>query len=306
VIREKVIRFGRETKLVGVLSEPPPSSATAERPAVLLVNSGILHRVGACRFHVRLARRLAEEGLTSLRFDFSGIGDSDVRRDDLAFERSAVAELREAMDQLSVSKGARAFAVIGLCSGADMAFAVALEDPRVVGLGVLDPFAYRTPRYFVHHYGPRLLQMSAWANFVRRRLPSRRAAPPATSEAPLEELDLPTYVRDFPPRERAEQDLRALLARDVRLCAIFSGGQGDHYNYQGQFADAFRSLDFGGRLLERHLPDADHIFTDLDHQREVVETLAGWLRASWPGTSPEARKRLEPARPGPAAAAVGV
>ncbi len=304
MIREKVVRFGRETKLVGILSEPPPSAVAAERPAVLLVNSGILHRVGACRFHVRLARRLAEEGVTALRFDFSGIGDSEVRRDDLAFERSAVAELREAMDQLTGSKHARSFAVIGLCSGADMAFAVALEDPRVVGIGVLDPFAYRTPRYFVHHYGPRLLQASAWANFVRRRLTRGRSPAPASNEALPEELDLPTYVRDFPPRERAEQDLRALLARDVRLCAIFSGGQGDHYNYEGQFADAFRSLDFAGRLLERHLPDADHIFTGLDHQRQVLDLLAGWLHANWPGTAPEARKRLELATPGLDAAPV--
>jgi pimeloyl-ACP methyl ester carboxylesterase len=280
VIREKVVRFGRETKLVGILCEPP--AAAGERPAVLLVNSGILHRVGACRFHVRLARRLAEEGTTSLRFDFSGIGDSEVRRDDLAFERSAVAELREAMDHLAAAKGARQFVVIGLCSGADMAFAVALEDARVVGLGVLDPWAYRTPRYFVHHYGPRLLKASVWAAYLRRRLGGRRAeAPAAAAEAP-EELDLPTYVREFPPRERAEQDLRVLLERGVKLCTLFSGGQGDHYNYQGQFADAFRALDFRGRLLERHLPEADHIFTDLAHQCEVIDTLAGWLRAGWP------------------------
>jgi hypothetical protein len=204
-----------------------------------------------------------------------------------------VAELREAMDQLAASKGVRAFVVIGLCSGADMAFAVALEDARVVGLGVLDPWAYRTPRYFLHHYAPKLLRASAWTGFVRRRLGVRRSPPPRVSAVASEELDLPTYVREFPPRERAEQDLRALLARDVKLCAIFSGGQGDHYNYQGQFADAFGGLDFAGRLLERHLPKADHIFTNLDHQREVVDTLASWLRTGWATTRPE-RQELRP------------
>ena len=74
--REKVVRFGRETKLVGVLSEPQGGGPVRE-PMLLLVNSGILHRVGACRFHVRLARRLASEGVSALRFDFSGIGDSE-------------------------------------------------------------------------------------------------------------------------------------------------------------------------------------------------------------------------------------
>jgi len=281
VSREKVIRFGRETKLVGILSEPPSGTASAGEPTVLLVNSGILHRVGACRFHVRLARRLADEGTLALRFDFSGIGDSEVRRDDLAFEQSAVAELREAMDHLAATKNARSFVVIGLCSGADMAFEVAKVDPRVVGLGVLDPWVYRTPRYYVNHYGPRLLRASAWAGLIRRKLAGRPAVAPSIGEPALEELDLPTYVRDFPPQTRAEADVRGLIDRDVKLCAIFSGGQSDHYNYEGQFADAFRSLDLRKRLLERYIPDADHIFTNLDHQRQVVDTLAGWLRTTW-------------------------
>jgi hypothetical protein len=303
-MREKVIRFGRETKLVGILSEPQPGAVETGRPAALLVNSGILHRVGACRFHVRLARRLAAEGTLALRFDFSGIGDSEVRRDDLPFEKSAVAELREAMDHLAASKGARRFAVIGLCSGADMAFEVARDDARVVGLGVLDPWAYRTPRYYLKHYGPRMLSASAWANLLRRRLagaPKPQAFPTAGGE---DELDLPTYVREFPERAHAERDLRALLERDVRLCAIFSGGQGDHYNYEGQFADAFPSLDFGARLLERHIPDADHIFTDLGHQQRVVDTLAQWLASAWPATGAGVRRPPAAARPEPAAAPV--
>jgi len=284
VSREKVVRFGREAKLVGILSEPPVGGAVRE-PMVLLVNSGILHRVGACRFHVRLARRLASEGVASLRFDFSGIGDSEVRRDELAFEQSAVAELREAMDYLTGSKGAQSFVVIGLCSGADMAFEVAKVDPRVVGIGVLDPWAYRTTRYFVNHYAPRLLRASAWTRLIRRRLEAARPAPAPSPGVP-EELVLPTYVREFPPQERAAADLRGLLDRGVELCAIFSGGQSDHYNYEGQFADAFRALPLRAHLLERYFPEADHIFTNLEHQRQVVDTLAGWFGSSWRAAAP--------------------
>jgi hypothetical protein len=171
--------------------------------------------------------------------------------------------------------------VIGLCSGADMAFEVAKVDPRVVGLGVLDPWAYRTPRYYLNHYGPRLLQASVWARLIRRKLASPPVVAPSAGDPALEELDLPTYVRDFPPQARAEAELRGLIDRDVKLCAIFSGGQSDHYNYEGQFADAFRSLGLRDRLVERFIPAADHIFTNLDHQQQVVDTLAGWLHSTW-------------------------
>ena len=298
MIREKVVRFGKSTSLVGIASEPPASAPAAERPAVLLLNSGILHRVGACRFHVTLARRLAEQGAHVLRFDFAGIGDSEVRRDDLPFERSAIVEIREAMDYLEASKGVKRFLLFGLCSGADMAFEAAHVDDRVVGLAVLDPWVYRTPRYFVQHYGPRLLTPSAWRNFVRARLAPQRAASvgQGAADGVPEDLDLPTYVREFPPREAAEQRLRALVARGVRLCTIFSGGQIDHYNYCGQFRDAFRGVGFGDQLQEAYLPEADHIFTNLGHQRILADTVAAWADADWSAAESAARKAAAPAR----------
>jgi pimeloyl-ACP methyl ester carboxylesterase len=236
--------------------------------------------VGACRFHVTLARRLAEQGFHVLRFDFSGIGDSEVRRDDLSFEHSAIVEIREGMDHLAASKGVKHFVLYGLCSGADMAFEAAQADDRVIGLAVLDPWVYRTPGYFLRRYGPRLFLPSAWVNFVRVRIAQRRSA--GAAGAALEDLELPTYVREFPPRQAAEERLRALMARGVRLCAIFSGGQTDDYNYRGQFRDAFRKVDFGGQLQEEYLPEADHIFTNLEHQRVLERTLSNWADGDWP------------------------
>ena len=131
--REKAVRFGTTASLVGVLTEAVAGTPDADRPAVLFLNSGILHRVGSCRMHVRLARALSAEGFHCLRFDYSGIGDSDQRRDSLSFEESAVVETREAMDYLAKAKGTKRFVLMGLCSGADMAHETALADERVAG-----------------------------------------------------------------------------------------------------------------------------------------------------------------------------
>lgn len=59
--REKAVRFGTTASLVGVLTEAA-GGADADRPAFLFLNSGILHRVGSCRMHVRLARALSAAG----------------------------------------------------------------------------------------------------------------------------------------------------------------------------------------------------------------------------------------------------
>ena len=73
--REKAVRFGSSASLVGVVTEAATGTAAADRPAFLFLNSGILHRVGSCRMHVRMARALSAAGFDCLRFDYSGIGD---------------------------------------------------------------------------------------------------------------------------------------------------------------------------------------------------------------------------------------
>jgi len=285
-MREKAIRFGRGSSLVGILTESADPDAKT-RPGVVLVNSGILHRVGACRLHVTLARALARDGYNVLRFDFSGIGDSPVRRDDLSFEESSVVELQDAMNHLSGAKGHASFVVLGLCSGADMALETAKADARIVGLGLFDPWAYRTPRYYVHRFGPKLFSPAAWTNAIRVRVSGEAPAgefPTVANGASEEELDLPTYVREFPPREAAERDLRALNDRAVQLCCVFTGGQQDHYNHEGQFRAAFKGIDFGSALRELYLPEADHIFTVLAHQEILVGTVRDWMASHWPAS----------------------
>lgn len=296
-MREKAIRFGQGGALVGILTESPDPDAKT-RPGIVLVNSGILHRVGACRLHVTLARALARDGYNVVRFDFSGIGDSGVRRDDLPFEESSVAELQDAMNHLAGAKGHESFVVMGLCSGADMALETAKVDGRILGLGLFDPWAYRTPRYFLTHYGPKLLKPGVWANAIRARLQSDSATqsefPTVANGTGEEDLDLPTYVREFPPREQAEKELRALTERGVQLCCVFTGGQSDHYNHEGQFRESFKRIDMRENLREHFVPDADHIFTELDHQRFLVETMRDWMTTHWPSGCADRAEQATP------------
>jgi hypothetical protein len=271
-MRERAIRFGKTSPLVGILTEPA-AGARAAGPAVVLLNSGILHHIGACRLHVGIARRLAAQGITVLRFDHGGIGDSEPRRDKLTFEESAVVETREAMDYLAEKTGARTFALMGLCSGADMAFRVATVDERVTALVQLDAWAYRTFGYWVHHYGPRLLRVATWKHWVRRKLGlvSAQQLPPRDPSGVS-----PEYRRRIPPQESIERDLKALVARGVQLYLLFTGGQGDRYNHRRQYAASFRRVPFGSQLRVDYLPDADHIFTGLSHQQYAVNAIGEW------------------------------
>lgn len=284
-MREKAVRFGQTTALIGVVTEPASPAAETGRPGVVLLNSGLLHHVGAARLHVRLARALAGEGYPVLRFDFSGVGDSDPRRDSLSFEQSAVLEVREAMDYLATTRGPQQFILAGLCSGADMAYLSALDDARVVGLVQLDAWVYRTWRYYVHRYGPRLFNWSSWRNLLTGRtyvgpLLRRWIGGAAAGEPAEEDVFISPYAREFPPRSEIAQGLARLLARGVRCLNLFSSGQPEHCNYADQYRHCLSAagVDLGDRVEVHYLAAADHIFSGLAHQQFVVDTTLAWLR----------------------------
>ena len=277
-VREKALKFGEDASLIGILSEPPRGTEPIVEPAIVLLNSGLLHRVGAARLYVRLARRLARMGFRVVRFDFSGIGDSDARRDSLAFEESAVLEVQEAMNLLERTKQAKSFVLMGLCSGADMGFRTAGADDRVVGVVQLDAYAYRTPGYYFHHYGKRALQAEVWKTFVAtrvRRVLGKTVAREKVSDD--EELVVNPYAREFPPQAEVAEALQRLVDRGVCMLNIFSGGQPFAYNHRGQYRRSFSGVDFGELLEVDYLGQADHIFSGLEHQEFVLERVATWM-----------------------------
>src|SRR5690606_10968053 len=131
VMRESAVLFGPTRSLVGVVTEPAAGSARPDAPAVLILNSGLIHRVGPKRLHVRLARRLAGLGFTCMRIDLSGIGDSRTSSSTEALYQRRLSEVREAMQHLRENHGARHFLVAGNCSGALLSYVVALAEADV-------------------------------------------------------------------------------------------------------------------------------------------------------------------------------
>src|SRR5690606_37128378 len=51
-MRESAVLFGAADSLVGIVTEPEPGTARTDAQAVLILNSGLVHRVGPKRMHV--------------------------------------------------------------------------------------------------------------------------------------------------------------------------------------------------------------------------------------------------------------
>jgi hypothetical protein len=277
-VKERHVWFGARKSLSGVLTEPV--SHAAGRPAVLLLNAGLLHRVGPNRLYVALARRLAAAGMPVLRFDYSGLGESEPRRDELTLEQSALAEGVEAMDFMQESGLADRFVPMGICAGAENAQRLAGEDERVVAAVLIDGYAYRTAGYYLRECARHLLSRRSWGRLMANPLALRgvlgagRAAPATPTERNPGGLD---YERQFPPRAACLEELQRILARNVELFLIFTGGgMAEFYNHARQFAETFPSLRRHPRLRLEFMKCADHTFTLRKHQDAVLMSIDGW------------------------------
>ena len=75
-MREQICNFGANNGLFGILTSPDDDAKLADAPVAIILNAGIVHRVGPFRMHVDIARQLAAKGFSTLRMDLSGLGDS--------------------------------------------------------------------------------------------------------------------------------------------------------------------------------------------------------------------------------------
>jgi pimeloyl-ACP methyl ester carboxylesterase len=273
-MKERVLRVGKPTPLAGVTTEP--ATIDPARPAVIILNSGVMHHVGSCRLSVKLARSIAADGTLAVRFDYSGIGDSESRRGTPSFEEVSVTECAEVMDHLQRTRGIERFILYGLCSGADAAYNTALRDPRVVGVSQFDPYCYVTPKFYLRYYLPIVTDLRRWKSFLGRKMAALTKggeAPAAAHDREL--LEITTNVRVFPPRESVAAGLRTLVGRGVRLQVNFPAGP--LYNYRAQFRDSFPEVPFDDAIEVNYYARANHIVTQPDEQAVVVRDITQWI-----------------------------
>lgn len=279
-MKERAVAFGRDRCLSGIVTEPEGDGAHA---GVLLLNAGILHRVGPALLHVRLARALAGEGFPVLRFDFSGIGESEARSEAVPYEQRVVSEAQAGMDVLG-ELGTRRFIVFGICSGADNGFRVALRDERVIG-AVLPAFlTFGSRGYWIERYLGQLLTREFWLRAVkggvdvpstlRNAIQKLRSSPSSSAPEPGDE----SQFWKMPPIEKVRSELRILAARRVQLFLIYSQGSPAEFNYRKILLPEQRALGKEAPIEVMVVKHTDHTFSPLPHQQRIVNAVVDWTK----------------------------
>jgi alpha-beta hydrolase superfamily lysophospholipase len=299
--RETPLLFGEGARLFGVLTEPE-APVPPNRPVVCFLNVGANHHVGPHRMNVDLARELASLGYRTFRFDAAGLGDSRVApgvRENRIYTKDSIADVKSAMTLLGDMREATRFVLVGLCSGAYLAFHTALEDTRVVGQVLVSPYAFewkegdpvaptmRKPFRSTRFYTRALLDRRVWMRALQGDVELRGIAG-ALLERFQTQIDaaLPSLTAHLQGTRRPKNDVErafgTMCDRGVESLMVLSfddGGVDMVAGYLGSDARKMRGRkNFSFKIVE----GADHTFKTIASQSTLRELLTSYATTRFP------------------------
>ncbi len=160
----KLSHFGPNDRLTGAITDPPRGRATI---GAVIFGMGV--------GEVRVARALAGHGIATLQFRERE--DPDDWK--AAFNTRGVDNFKEALEFLRQQRSIERFVCMGNCGQGSVAFRVAVDDPRIIGLILTNP--HISPALTIREsYARRFLSLASWKKVLslkanlRYHLPNAR------------------------------------------------------------------------------------------------------------------------------------
>jgi len=299
-VDEEAVTFGDANKLFGVLCRPLAPRREGATPTVLFLNTGHHHHVGFGRMAVTMARRLAADGIPSLRFDVAGLGDSGVtsgRAEGTIYSTESCADVSAAISMLE-ARGYHAPVVFGHCSGAHMAFHATLRDDRIAAQMLINLQVFiwgendtletvirarrRSGRELLTDAWRAIRQPEIWSRLLRGERRDREVARALVGRAVRIARDKLAHVGNpllgaRVPISPVEGWFRAVDARGARTLLVYSAGDDGLIERDLHLGAGGRALAALPTVQTRILPSADHVLSTRDAQERVLAMLAGFL-----------------------------
>ncbi|WP_063800949.1 serine aminopeptidase domain-containing protein [Burkholderia ubonensis] len=302
-LTERVVAVGPD-RLIGILCRSTGTiPLKSGNPALLIVNTAANPRSADGRFGVRMARAIARAGITTLRIDINGVGDSGQQAPDnqagVPYSSRAIDDVAAAATWLD-ERGHKDIVAIGICSGAYEALHAAVRSRVLAGVIAINLSRFIWPEHLtldavlkarnnsVRGY---LVSGRDWRRWKRLIAERRDLRPILRSLAGNFIARVRVPVMDFAARfgwaPRADTPrgvMRELALRGVWTLLVYGEldpGIDDVHRHFGPPAHAFRrSRD----VHIRTLPQLDHALYGTSGANAVIdlciEALAG--ESDWP------------------------
>jgi pimeloyl-ACP methyl ester carboxylesterase len=246
-----------------------------------------------------MARALAAMGFVVLRFDFSGIGDSPVRHDNLPFERSAVKETQDAMRFLQTTRGIERFVLLGGCSGARVSLQTACCDPRVVAAFLInlqmseddDQSSDQIGRTAVFYYWNfALFNLKSWSRLVTGKTDYPKILRALGFQA---RKQLPSARKMSPESIKLAANLRTLAERGVCVAFVYAESDPRLHDLGEGLGRELRHLRALGKTRVEIIPRSDHTFSSLHDQDKLLKKTCELIEAITPTASEATIRRRQ-------------
>ena len=278
-MKEIPLQFGDSGRLFGILTLSDKQDGARMEPRVFVfLSAGLMHRIGPHRLHVRLARDLAQSGFNSLRVDLAGIGDSSSRTG-LTYQQSVAQDFEEILSVLKSQLGDVSIILAGLCSAADNAIRLAIDNPQVVGMVLLDPVCEKDKGFRMRALGFRIRELvrkstnlSNYTRWLNRRIRSLTNQSSGSGEQ-VDALSL----RIIPPPEQMRAAFESINRRNGRVLCVFSEYALRYYNQVGQLGRVLELEDYERFCTELFSPHAQHNYPLESHRYQLIEAIKAWV-----------------------------
>ncbi len=283
------------TPVFGILTRPvSQTGGTQPSHAVIWLNAGSTRHIGPSRLQVDLARQWASKGLTVLRMDLSGLGDSaprDGRAINMTYPLDAMKDVRAAIDFMRHEVRGGPVHVMGLCAGAYHGLKAARDGMQMASLTMINPLIFfdaegleligggLTPQR-VHAaasaYGQSLWSPAKWLKLLSGRANLRVLIQVVWRRACMR---LAQSGRDMGRllgirlHNDLGAELKRLAAAGLHPQFIFAKGDPGEALMAEQGGRAIKRLVRQGQIGVHHIERADHVFTDFQARQELMAQL---------------------------------
>jgi len=278
---ETPVSFGSGNRLSGVLCAP---LGQRQGRTVMFLSSSYDRRIGWGRTTVDMARKLAREGIASLRFDIANAGDSPPNPgmpEQVLYTHGPEADVAEALDYLDALGWGRPI-VAGRCSGAFLGFHCAVKDERISGAVLVNPVTFywapgrsvddavREGNRTLEDYGSRALRIETFLRLFRGELDIRAILRNLARGVVGRVRGLARkLLRSRSPEGRAVYSaFGELKQREVPLALVYAEKDTGREHFNFYFDQAGTGVQGFDNVSVAIVPDADHNLTP-EHSREI-------------------------------------
>lgn len=274
---DRYLEFTAAGETIRAILSAPPAGAASRQTGIVFLHGWSGGRLGPHRMFLKLARHFTGNGITCLRPDFRGRGDSDGVTAKAGIP-TMIADARAAVDTLVRETGVTTVYLLGICSGGKVAVGAAADDPRVNGLIL---WSAEAPGRLRDVATNRRKTWFALKTYVRKLVSPQTWKKIVTGKVNVKQVNKAVFEHETRSAAEAVEENRFLdrFRQSFRHPILFIYGGNDPETRLA--AENYRRFCEKNRIPAtfHEIAEANHSFYSLGWERQVLELTETWVQA---------------------------